>query len=487
VSPAELASLALEALVRVDGRLNAVAEAYLEVPDALAAPPRDALAAHLPDALSAHPPDDGPFAGVPFLFKDAGTPEAGRRQEFGSRLLLGRTVAEEGFLAARFRRAGLVSVGRSNVPEFTLSLSTESLLHGPTRNPWDTSRHAGGSSGGAAAAVAAGIVPLAHATDTAGSIRIPASACGLVGLKPSRGRVTHGPQAGEPFLGMDVEFALSRSVRDSAALLDAVSGPAPGDPFVIAPPARRYREEVGAPVERLRLAVTTSAWGGYPVDPEVASGTMMVARELERMGHEVEEAAPELDYDAFIEAALTGWALGFDLALERYGRELGRPIDGSTIEPVTMLLYRQAKELDAGAVARAEETFNTVRRGFGRFFERYDALITPTLLRKPEPIGKYSQGAPHDDFESFFRLCDESGAFLPVFNLTGQPAISLPLLWSAEGLPMGVQFVARFGEEGLLLRLAGVLEESFPWRQRRPRVHAARQMDYEDRQPQEER
>lgn len=209
------------------------------------------------------------------------------------------------------------------------------------------------------------------------------------------------------------------------------------------------------------------------MDREVAEGTMMVASQLAAMGHEVQEVGPELDYDAFVEAALTAWALGFDLALEEFAREMGRQVDDSTLEPVTMRLYEQAKEVSARSVVRAEQEFNIIRRTFGRFFERYDALITPTLLQKPEPLGKYSQSVDHDNFESFFRLCDEAGAFLPVFNLTGQPAISLPLVWSKEGLPIGVQVVAGFGEESLLLRLASILEGWFPWRGRRPPVHAA--------------
>lgn len=461
-TPAELAALALEAARSVNEGVNALAETYDEVPDDLESNRRPPLGA------------EAPFRGVPFLFKDAGATEAGRRQEFGSRLLRGRVVRESSYLAQRFLKAGLVPIGRSNVPEFTLSLSTESQLNGPTRNPWDPSRLAGGSSGGAAAAVAAGVVPVAHATDTAGSIRIPASACGLVGLKPSRGRISNGPQAGEPFMGMDTQFLVSRSVRDTAGLLDELSGAESGDPFLIASPARPYRKEVGAGVNPLRLALSVTPWGDYPVDPEVAAGTERVAAELAEMGHEVELATPQLNYDAFVEAALVGWSLGFDLALEDFARAMGRPLNTETLEPVTLRLYEQARELTAHQVARAETVFNRIRRDFGRFFERYDALVTPTLLQKPEPIGKYSQSVEHPDFESFFRLCDESGAYLPPFNLTGQPAISLPLLWSESGLPMGVQIVGRMADESLLLRLAALLEGSRPWAERRPPVHVVR-------------
>lgn len=451
VTVQQLVELALYAYELVNPDVNAVIETY-----------EDALQVS-ESALQARV-RRGPFAGVPFLFKDAGASEAGRRQEFGSRLLRGRVAQQSSYLAEHFQAAGLMAVGRSAAPEFSLSLSTESVLRGPTRNPWDTSRLAGGSSGGAAAAVAAGIVPMAHATDAAGSIRIPASACGLVGLKLSRGRVTHGPDEGEPLMGMDSEFIISRSVRDSASMLNAVAGPAPGDPFVISPLG------LGA-MGPLRIAVTTTPWGGYAIDPEIKAGILTLADDLVRLGHKVEESSPVFDYEAFVSSAVVGWAFGFDLLLEALALEMGRPIDETTLEPVTLRLYESAKELRSADVARAIQGFNKIRRTVGTFFERYDLLMTPTLLQKPEEIGRYSQSVPHPDFESFFRLCDESGAFLPLFNMTGQPAISLPLLWSSEGLPLGVQFAARFGEEGTLLRLAAALEELWPWQARQPAVH----------------
>ncbi len=462
VSPAELAHLARSAIARCDPALHAVVEVYGGVPA---------------EAASA----DAPFGGVPFLQKDAGASEAGRKQEFGSRLAAGRVATHDADLTRRFRAAGLCTVGRSASPEFSLSLSTESVLRGPTRNPFDPSRIAGGSSGGAAAAVASGMVPLAHATDAAGSIRIPASACGLVGLKPSRGRVSHAPDAGEPVMGMDAEFVLARSVRDAAGVLLAVAGAAPGDPA----PApswsdaqrgaleRLARGAPGPAPGRLRVAVCTSAWGGYPVEPEVEAATLAVADDLAALGHTVEQDGPTFDYDAFVWAAGVGWALGFDVLLDEIARETGRTVSDTTLEPVTLQLYLEARRLTAHDVVRAEAERNRVARSAAAFFERYDVLLTPTLLRVPEPLGKYAQSVPHPDFASFFRLCDEAGAFLPLFNATGQPALSLPLAWSSAGLPIGMQFAARHADEVTLLALGATLEELRPWHGRLPAVHAA--------------
>ncbi len=468
-TPAALAEAALAAVEAVNGTLHAVVETYPERA-AGAAPPGGAAPAGARSAGA--PPAGAPFAGVPFLLKDFGAAEAGRPQTCGSRLLAGRVAREEAALARRFRQAGLVVLGRSAAPEFALSLSTESALYGDTCNPWDVTRLAGGSSGGAGAAVAAGIVPAAHGTDAAGSIRIPASACGVVGLKPSRGRVSHAPSAGEPLMGMDTEFVLTRTVRDTAALLDAVAGAEPGDPAPLPRPARRFVEELAPRPDPLRVAFTLDAWGGYEVEAEVAAATAAVARLLEAMGHRVEEASPRFDYDAFVDAAGVAWALGFDVLIDGLARDAKRAVGPDTLEPVTLRLLEGARSLTGADVARAEAVFNRIRRDVAAFFGRVDVLLTPTLLRLPEPLGRYSQSVEHPDFESFFRLCDEAGAFLPLFNLTGQPAVSLPLAWSASGLPIGMQFAARVGDEATLLRLASQLELARPWAGRRPPVHA---------------
>lgn len=472
VSAADLASLARAAVALANPALNAVIEVYDDAPATVVG----ALAG------ADHQPAGGRFDGVPLLFKDAGASQVGRRQEFGSRLAAGRVADHDTELTRRFRRAGLVPVGRTASPEFSLSLSTESVLRGPTRNPYDPERLAGGSSGGAAAAVASGMAPVAHATDAAGSIRIPASACGLVGLKPSRGRVSHGPDAGEPLMGMDTEFVLTRSVRDAAGMLLAVAGAAPGDPA----PApdwsgaeRTTLEHLAAGTETsgprsLRVAVCVTPWGAYDVDPEVTAATLAVADDLAAMGHAVEPASPTFDYEALLWAAGVGWALGFDALVDDIAAATGRPVDASTLEPVTLQLYHEAKRLTATEVARAEAVRNEVSRDTAAFFETYDVLLTPTLLRLPEPLGKYSQSAAHPDFASFFRLCEEAGAFLPLFNATGQPALSLPLAWSTGGLPIGMQFAGRYADEVTLLSLAARLERSRPWRDHLPPLHVTR-------------
>lgn len=457
-SPKELAVLFLEAYEKVNPRINAVIEAW-----------SDRIA-----TLEDHAAPDGPFAGVPFLLKDVGSGERGRTQESGSRLMKGQLVNEDSFLTERFRRSGLTLLGRTTCPEFALGISTESILTGETRNPWDLDKMAGGSSGGAAASVAAGIVPVAHGSDNGGSIRIPASACGLVGLKPSRGRVTGGPLLGEIFAGTLQEFVLSRTVRDTAVMLDAVSAPAPGDPFIITQPARPFAQEVGAPVEKLRMAWTTDPWPpGAPVDPEVVGCVEQVVTELGRAGHHVEEATPVFDYEEFHRATCLAWAFGMYAGMEMFAAMTGRPLSTETLEPVTLSYYHYSKGLAAGEMFMTDLVLNKFRRILGRFFERYDLLVTPTLTKLPEPLGAYSKVRTDIDYVEFMRRTDETKGFCTAANVTGQPAISLPLGQSRSGLPIGVQLMARFGEEATLLRLASHLERTLPWRGRIPPVHAS--------------
>jgi amidase len=459
LTPGEVAILAVEAVEKVNPQINAVIQTYNE----------------RVEALGDRPAPAGPFSGVPFLLKDLGAAEAGQTQEKGSRLLRGHRVAQDDtYLVQRFKAAGLTLQGRTATPEFGLSSSTESVLMGATRNPWNLDLMAGGSSGGSAASVAAGIVPVAHASDGAGSIRIPASACGLVGLKPSRGRVSRGPHAAESLWGMGVEFVVSRSVRDTAAMLDAVSKPGVGDPFTIVQPERPFMQEVGAPTGRLRIAFTTAPWGPFPIDPQIAEATRQVAVRCDAMGHVVEESSLSYEYDQFLRAICVFWGFGFDVAIDESATYVGRTVDEGTLEPVTLSLYHYAKTLTPTDWTWAENVLNQVRRSTGRFFENYDLLLTPTLIQLPEPIGKYSQNATDVDFFGFFQRCDETGVFLPLFNVTGQPAISLPLAQSQSGLPVGMQLVARFGDEAALIRLAAAFEQAVPWEGRIPPVHASR-------------
>lgn len=459
VSAKQLALLFTEAVEKVNPKINAIIEIY-----------RDKI-----EKLDANVSPVGPFAGVPFLMKDVGAGEGGRVQDSGSRLMKGHIVDKDPFLTERFKKAGLTLLGRTTCPEFAMGISTESVLTGATRNPWDLDKMVGGSSGGSAASVAAGIVPVAHASDNGGSIRIPASACGLVGLKPSRGRVTSGPDFGEIMSGTLQEFVVSRSVRDTAAMLDAVSAPAPGDPFIITQPSIPYLEEVGAPLPKLKVAWTTNPWPPeVSVDSEVVHCVEQVVSEIERTGNEVTEATPTFDYEEFLKATCDSWAFGMYAGMDMFAAMMGRQISAETVEPVIMSYYDYSKHLAAGDAFMAEMVLNKFRRNFGKFFEKYDLLITPTLTKLPEPIGRYSKMRTDLDYIGFMRLCDETKGFSAAANVTGQPAITLPLGQSKSGLPIGVQFVSRFGEESDLIRLASWLEREMPWADRVPAVHVSR-------------
>jgi amidase len=459
VSPKELARSFAEAVQKVNPRINAVIEVY-----------SDRI-----EGLDDHSIPSGPFAGVPFLMKDIGSPEAGRHQESGSRLMKGFVAEKDSFLTQRFKKAGLTLLGRTTTPEFALGISTESALTGATRNPWNLDMMCGGSSGGSAASVAAGIVPMAHGSDNGGSIRIPASACGLVGLKPSRGRVTLGPDLGELWPGMLQEFVMTRTVRDTALMLDMVSEPAAGDPFVINQPIRPYIQEVNAPTERLRIAWTASSWqpGGF-VDPEVVRCIGQTVSECERAGNELVEASPVLDYEEYLKAVCVAWAFGLYAGMDMFAAATGRAISGETLEPVMLSFYKYSKSLTGADMIMTEFTLNKFRRIFGKFFEQYDVLITPTLIKLPEPIGKYTKMRTDLDYVGYMRLCDEIRVHTTAANVTGQPAMTLPLGQSKSGLPIGVQFMGRFGEEAALIRLAGFLEKQMPWLERIPPVHASR-------------
>ncbi len=456
VSSKERASVFAEAVEKVNPRVNAVIEVYSD------------LIEKLDDSTI----PAGSFAGVPFLMKDIGAAEVGRRQECGSRLMKGHVAASESFLTGLFKKAGLILLGRTTTPEFALGISTESVLTGQTQNPWNPETIAGGSSGGSAAAVAAGIVPMAHGSDNGGSIRIPASACGLVGLKPSRGRVSLGPDMGDP--GMLQEFVLSRTVRDTALMLDAVSAPMVGDPYVIVQPVRSYVQEVNAPTGKLRIAWTTKSWqpGGF-VDPEVIHCVEQVVSQCQRAGHGLVEASPSFDYEEYLHATCVAWAFGMYAGMDMFGAANGQTVSEDTVEPVMLSFYEYSKSLTGGDMMMADFALNRFRRIFGRFFEQYDMLLTPTLIKLGEPFGKYSKTRTDIDYLRYMRLCDEVRVHTTAANVTGQPAVTLPLGQSKSGFPIGVQFMARFGDESSLIRLASSLEQRMPWHDRIPPVHAS--------------
>jgi amidase len=413
--------------------------------------------------------ETGGFAGVPFLIKDRGPVARGVPFFFGSRAVQGAVARHDSDLMARFRAAGLVTLGLTTAPEMAFSFSTESVKYGRTRNPWDLNRGVGGSSGGAAALVAAGAVPVAHGSDGAGSLRVPASCCGLVGLKPSRGRIACGPDMGEVMFGMVYEFVLTRTVRDAAHLLDAVQGPGVGDKYTAPPRRGRYADEPGAEPGPLRVAVTTASWSGAAVDPRVAAVASRAGRTLERMGHAVTEARPFLDWDDVMRCATAmAAAIGCLMLLDP-----GRP-DAARMEAVSRRLLELAREFSALDMMAAFDAQNRVTRAVGAFFAEYDLLITPTLGRLPAPHGTLRYDDPDHTVESWLESIFDYGPFTMVFNISGQPAISLPLGQSDGGLPIGVQIVAPYGREDLLFRIASRLENAMPWSGRTPRIFAGR-------------
>jgi amidase len=417
---------------------------------------------------------DGPFRGVPFLFKDLGAGLAGQPLHMGVKGLKEADfrLPVDTFLGQRFRDAGLVTIGKTNTPELGIVPTTEPEAYGPTHNPWDLGRSPGGSSGGSAAAVAAGIVPIAHANDGGGSIRIPASCCGLVGLKPSRGRTSLGPLTGDTMSGLTVEHVVSRSVRDVALALDATHGPAPGDPYVAPPPLRPYMDELGADPGSLRIAVLTEPMGAahIEIDPAVASAAREAARMLEGLGHQLDDDAPSVpeDFD-LIETFLTRWYAGQTEILEQFGTILGREMGPGDVEPLTWAMAEEGKRRNAGQYLASVSQHQAVGRMLGMWFDAgHDLLLTPTMGELPPPLGSFATD-PEDPLRTIHRG-EQTAAFTALINATGNPAISLPLQWSDDGLPIGAHLIAPLGREDVLLRVAAQLEEAHPWAERFPDV-----------------
>jgi amidase len=456
-TPLELVDAAIERIERTNGALNAVVTATFERA-------REAARGRLPD---------GPFRGVPFLLKDLSAAWAGVRMTSGSAFLKDFVAPVDSVLVQRYRAAGLVLLGKTNCAEFGFLPTTEPELFGPTRNPWDPERTAGGSSGGSAAAVAAGMVPFAHGNDGGGSIRIPASCCGLVGLKPTRARITHAPLLGDVMGGFVVDHALTRSVRDSAALLDATAGPAPGDPCVAPALARPLLAEVGADPGRLRIAWSAANPIAAPVDAECVRAVEAAAALCEDLGHDVEEAAPALDGTLLYRSFLAVWLSGHAWGIDGMARALGREPAAGELEPLTRALHGAGREIRASDYLLAVTALQRIAREVAGFFARYDVWVTPTLASPPVPLGSFDRRST--DAMAVFRQASEFVPFTPLFNATGQPAVSLPLHWSASGLPIGVQFAAAFGAEATLVRLAAALEEARPWAARTPPVWAGEQ------------
>ncbi len=452
VSSADVEEAARRAIASVNPQLNALVGSLFERP------------------LEANP--NGPFAGVPFAIKDLVCHAAGVTHEMGSRLAKGLAMPHDTHLMTKFRAAGLSILGRTNTPEFGINASTEPVANGPTRNPWDPTRSSGGSSGGSAALVAAGALAVAHANDGGGSIRIPAANCGLVGLKPTRGRVAIGPDFDNPIGGLGIEFAVTRTVRDAAGLLDEVQGPAPGELFWIEPPERPYRMEVGADPGRLTVAVSSTPLNGVSIDPECVAALERVAKTLAEMGHDVSAGEPPVPFDAFNQAVVTYFVTFGAHGVATLANVLGRTPSPENLEAATLACVEEAKRLTALDINLADANRNLVNRTVGGWFETVDLLITPTAACPAWPLGWMNANDPSLDGHGWFAKVFSKIPFTALFNMTGQPAVSLPLAQSSGGLPIGIQLVARYGREDVLFRVASALEAAMPWQDRRPGIHA---------------
>jgi amidase len=457
VTSQELVDAALKAIETLNPKLNAVLQT---LPTQAAEEIRNGL-------------PQGPFTGVPVLIKELVLHAKNVRCDMGSKLAQGFVSAADTELMARFRRAGLVLVGTTQTPELGYNPTTETVLFGPVHNPWDLTRSPGGSSGGSGASVAAGIVPLAHANDGGGSIRIPASCNGLVGLKPSRDRVPTGPDYGDPLCGLACEFVVTRSVRDAAALLDMVAGADVGAPGQPVPPPRPYRELANTSPGKLRIAWTTTPASGEKINPECEKAVQETVRLLESLGHTLVEDRPRYDWEEFLANVHVIWTSYTASAVDGLATLLGRKPGPDNLEAVTLACYEDGKRRSAVELLNAMAHGNALSRQVGAFFQNVDVLVTPTIAQPPAPLGELNQNRKGMTAMEWTRQVFTYVPFTPLFNSTGQPALSLPLHWSASGLPIGVQFVGRFGDEATLLRLAAQLEQARPWAGRRPPVHVA--------------
>jgi amidase len=450
VKPIELVDAAIERIERLNPTLNAVITPLFEQA-------RMAAAGDLPQ---------GPFTGVPYLLKDIGAMLGGVRMTMGTAFLKDFIPDHDSELVIRLKRSGLIMIGKTSTPELGILPTTESRFLGRTRNPWNLDRTAGGSSGGAAAAVAARIVPTAHANDGGGSIRIPASCCGVFGLKPTRARNPLGPDLGDMFGGLVAEHAVTRSVRDSAALLDATSGPDIGDPYWAPPPARPFLQEVGANPGKLRIAFTSSGIAGIEVHPDCIQAVRDAAALCASLGHKVEEASIPLNREFIKQAFMVLFSAGCAWSIDGLAIARGKAPLPDQFEPLTWALYEMGKKQSASAYLLAQTLLQRVARDLARFSLKYDVWINPTLAEPPVPLGSFDS-PPQDPLQGL-RRAEAFAPFTPLCNFTGQPAMSVPLFWNGEGLPVGTHFIGRFGDEATLFRLAAQLESARPWAGRRP-------------------
>ncbi len=435
------------------------------------------------------PASEGPFRGVPYLLKDLLSWYEGEPITSGSRLYEGWIAPQDTEIVKRYRKAGVIVVGKTNTPEFGLTPYTEPELFGPARNPWDTSRTTGGSSGGSAAAVASGMVPWAGGGDGGGSIRIPASCCGLFGIKPTRGRTPVGPIIGELWQGAAIEHCITRSVADSAAMLDAISGPDVGAPYWAPPVERPFLSEVSRPTGQLRIGFTSKPFLGHSVDPDCVAALDDAVKLLESLGHEVSEVDLPVDREQFNRAFLTVVCGEVRSDVLDAKANVGRDVTPSDLEYTTWALNLLGNSLSAGEFVKAERYLRSASRVVGRFFETFDVLVTPTLATPPfltgslqpkphervmlKTLGRLRAGGVLNMLGALEQTADQifdAIPYTPLFNVTGQPAMSVPLFWNSANLPIGTHYVGRFGDEATLFRLAGQLEQARPWKAKRPPV-----------------
>jgi amidase len=454
VSPHELVEAAIERAEALNPALNAIVTPMFERAQARAATA------------------GGPFPGVPMVLKDLIAEVEGVRFTEGSRFLSDNISTYTSEIVRRFERAGLAIIGKSATPELGMSPSCEGALFGPTRNPWDLERSTSGSSGGSAAAVAAGIVPIAHGNDLGGSIRYPASACGLFGLKPTRARNPLGPEYGDAVSGWGVEHVLTRSVRDSAAVLDAVSGPSAGDPYPVPAPSRPFLAEVGSDPGPLRIAYSGKVNDGSLGHHECIAGLDHTVRLLDELGHHVTETSLPALTEEEGEAIGTVFTSATAWIIDYWIRRLGREPDADELEPLTRAYWDIGRQVSAAGYLRAIEVLQRYARRVAQFFAGYDVFLTPTMSAPPLAIGQMvsTDDAPFRALEVSGRTVAYSGV---IANLTGNPAMSVPLHWTDDDLPIGMHVLGRFGDEATLLRLAGQLEQARPWADRRPRTFAS--------------
>lgn len=473
VKPSELVEEAINRIERLNPQVNAVIYKMYEQA-------REAADDDLPD---------GPFKGVPFLLKDLLMSYAGVPLSNGSRFFKGFVPDHDSELIKRFKATGVIVIGKTNLPEFGLAPVTEPELFGSANNPWNLTRTTGGSSGGSAAAVAARMVPLAHGSDGGGSIRIPASCCGVFGFKPTRGRNPTGPDFGELWRGFHCEHVITRSVRDSAVMLDATAGADIGAPYYAQPPGRPFASEIGANPGKLHIAYTTEHFLGGTADGDCVKGLEATVKLCEDLGHEVVEAAPQIDGKALAGVSLTLICGEIRAFIEESEVLLGRKASFNDFEPVTWVIALLGRQYRAPEFSKALNMIQRTGRQIGDFFEKCDVMLTPTLAKPPIPtgalqvkglqavamklLGRLNAGGVISRLINIDALAEQFFSFMPytpLFNATGQPAMSVPLYWNDEGLPIGMQFVGRYGDEATLFRLAGQLEKARPWFDRFPPI-----------------